>query len=359
MSETIELAPLQIGVVGLGRAGSFHIERLSLRDDCRITATYDDCPAALNRSPGTARRTYRAWQEFLADDQIELVLVASPPASHAEMTIAALAAGKHVVVETPLCLSVFEADAIADAVARCGRQVFVAHTRRWEDDFRRARSVLETGELGRPVALKLINWHYGPAPPATMAAQSPSHGDNAVFPDDNAVFADWRNHSQSGGGMLWEFGVHYFDQLLQLAAGPAESVFARPVPSAKADRDDGFLAIVNFSSGLVAHVEVCRTAAAPLSTGWMIIGDRGSYAGGTQFVPSSDGEVVDTPAVAESRLADEFYAMVVQNLRCGGPHPVPLAQVRQTIALIEAARRSARTGQVAPISQCVSSQNNS
>lgn len=345
MPVTTDLSPLRIGVAGLGRAGSFHIERLGLREDCRIVATYDDCPAALARSPRTVRPAHGTWQDFLADGQVELVLVASPPALHAEMTMAALAAGKHVLVETPFCLSLFEADAIIAAADRHGRQVYVAQARRWVDDFRIAQSVLESGELGRPAAMKLINWQYNLTPSLTAA------GPSVWAKEFNPAISEWRNDAQSGGGVLWEFGVHYFDQLLQLVGRPAESVFARLTPAASARCDDGFVAIVNFSDDLTAHVEVNRMAAAPLSTGWMIAGERGSYAAGTQFVPTREGEVVDTPVSAECPLPDAFYEMVVQNLRYGAPHPVPLIQARQTIAIIEAARRSARTGQVAPVPQ--------
>ncbi|MBS0265557.1 MAG: Gfo/Idh/MocA family oxidoreductase [Planctomycetes bacterium] len=333
-----ELAPLRMGVAGLGRAGSFHIERLGLRDDCRVVATYDDCSAA--RAPGLSRTTHSRWPDFLADEQVELVLLATPPAVHAEMAIAALAAGKHVIVETPLGLSLFEADAIAAAAERCGRQVYVAQTRRWVDSFRTARTVLESSELGRPVALKFINWQYG-LPPRWYEPEASNP------PVQTA--ADWRLHTQSGGGVLWEFGVHQFDQLLQLAGRPAESVYARITPSATAPCDDGFLVLVNFSGGLTAHVEVSRAAAAPLSTGWMIAGDRGSYAAGTQYVPNRAGEVLDLPVATECSLADDFYQQVVANLRTGGPHPVPVAEARQTIALIEAARRSARINQVVPV----------
>lgn len=337
--------PVRIGVAGLGRAGSFHFERLGLRDDCRVVATYDDCPAALAQAPAGSRRPHATWNEFLADGQIELVLVASPPALHAELAIAALAAGKHVVIETPLCLNLFEADAIAAAAQRSVGRVYVAHTRRWSDDFRTAQAALASGELGEPRAMKFINWQYN------SRALLPAQETDILRPEGTATRPDWRRHATTGGGLLWEFGVHYFDQLLQLAGRPADSVFARLAPSAQCECDDGFLAVVNFPDGLTAHVEASHVAAAPLSTGWMIAGERGSYAEFTQYNLNRDGEVVDTPLVPASTLADEFYRSVVDNLRNGAPNPAPLEQARQTIALIEAVRRSARTGQVATVDQ--------
>jgi predicted dehydrogenase len=344
MPRSTDMAPVRIGIAGLGRAGSYHIERLGLRDDCRIVATHDDCPAALTRVPFVSARPHATWQEFLADHRIELALLAVPPALHAELAIAALAAGKHVIVETPLCLNLFEADAIAAAAERSGGQVFVAQTRRWSDDFRTAQRVLASGELGRAHAIKFINWQYNPR------KQWPAQGSDILAGEPASAASEWRRGAATGGGLLWEFGVHYFDQLLQLAGRRADSVFARLTPSVTGDCDNGFLAIVRFSGGLTAHVEASRVAAAPLSTGWMIDGERGSYAAFTQYNPNRDGEVVDTPLVpVTAATADEFYRGVVNNLRYGDPNPVPLDQARQTIALIEAVRRSHRTGQVAAV----------
>jgi scyllo-inositol 2-dehydrogenase (NADP+) len=344
MPLSTDVAPVRVGVAGLGRAGSYHLERLRLREDSRVVALYDDCPGALGRAPvGSPCRAYRSWQEFLDDNQIELVLVAAPPAAHAELAIAALAAGKQVAVETPLCLNLFEADAIAAAAERSGGRVYIAQTQRWTEDFRTAQGTLATGELGEPRNLKLINWHYNPR---ARPAESGSFGDGVL-----SMPFDWRGQASTGGGLLWEFGVHYFDQLLQLAGRAPESVFARLNPEAGNPCDDAFLAIVNFSGGLTAHVEASRVAAAPLSTGWMISGELGSYAGFTQYVPNRAGEVVDLPLPPAPLAADEFYRQVVNNLRHGAPNPVPLGQARQTLALIEAVRRSARTGQVVAVAK--------
>jgi scyllo-inositol 2-dehydrogenase (NADP+) len=343
MPLSADRAPVRIGVAGLGRAGTYHLERLGLREDCRVVAAYDDCATALARADAVARRLHSTWSDFLADGHVELVLLAAPPALHAELAIGALAAGKHVVIETPLCLNLAEADAIAAAARRTGGLACVAQTRRWSDDFRTAQAALASGELGEPRSLKYVNWQYNPQlrPPAEGAALL-NGGPGTAVPD-------WRRHSSTGGGLLWEFGVHYFDQLLQLAGRPAESVFARLTPSAACDCDDGFLAIVSFSGGLTAHVEASRVAAAPLSTGWMIDGDRRSYAGFTQYSPNRDGEVVDLPLMPVPAPADEFYRNVVNHLRNGDPSPVPLDQARQVISLIEAVRRSAQTRQVASV----------
>jgi predicted dehydrogenase len=281
---------------------------------------------------------------------MELVLLATPPASHAELTIAALAAGKHVLIETPMCLNLAEADAIIAASQRTNRSVSVAQTRRWDDDYLTARQVLAGGELGRLLAIKYVNWHYNPRclRDSTNAAPGETLPADGDFP--GLAPRHWRDHAATGGGALWEFGIHCFDQLLQLAGGPPKSVYARLFPtSAETLADDAFLAIVNFSDGLVAHIEVNCAAPAPLSTGWAIAGESGSYAGFIQYMPNRDGEVVDLPVPPVADEADEFYMLLARQLRSGGPNPAPPEVARQALAVIEAVRRSARCGEAVSV----------
>jgi predicted dehydrogenase len=226
-------------------------------------------------------------------------------------------------------MSLVEADAIRAAGGRCGRTASVLHTRRWDDDFRTARETLAGGALGRPRAIKFINWHYNPL-----------------------RSVDWRDDASTGGGVLWEFGIHCFDQLLQLAGQSPESVFARMRPSPAARADDAFLAIVNFADGLVAHIEVDRLASAPLQTGWTILGEDGSYSQFTHYAPNPDGEVADLPLAPVVPEFDEYYARLVQHVRLGAANPVSVEEARGPIALIEAVRKSARRGEVVRVEGC-------
>ncbi len=323
----------------------FHVERLGLRDDCRVVGLYDDCPAVRERHSGGPAVMHSEWRRMLGDPGVELVLLAAPPAVHAELAISALAAGKHVVVETPLCLSPFEGEAILDASRRSGRSVIVAQTRRWDDDFRMAQATLASGNLGRPVALKLINWHYNPKSRRSLRAERRS----TEFEVGGTWH--WRDHVQTGGGVLWEFGSHSFDQLLRLAGRPPESVFARTWGAPDGCTEDAFLAVVNFPGNLVAHVEVNRAAAAPLSTGWMIVGTAGSYSGAVEYVPTAAGEVVDLPISSHGAEVDEFYGRIARHIRLGGPNPVPAEDAQAVLTLISAVRESARTGVVVHIAR--------
>lgn len=341
-----QFSPLGIGVVGLGRAGTYHAERIGLRTDCRIVAAYDDCLHAMQKGAGLAERCAKTWGDLLSDDRVELVLVATPPATHPALVMEALAAGKHLLVETPLALDLPSVDALLAASRRAARSIIVAHTRRWESPFLAARRCVAGGALGRLRLVKQIAWQYSPpAGPtrdraAAEAATSPHH------------FAphDWRDHGSTGGGALWEFGVHAFDQLVQLVGERPLRVNAELYSGLRAgDPEDGFLALVHFPSGLRAQLEVHRASPASVQTGWIVVGSEGSFSDGTLLSVSSDGEVIDQPLPGMTGDADELYASVVRHLRAGGPNPVPPEEARLSIALVDAVSRAARTGRPAQI----------
>jgi predicted dehydrogenase len=338
--------PLGIAVAGLGRAGTWHLERIGLREDCRLVAAYDACRDASQKAAGLADRFAATWRDLLHDDAVDLVLLATPPASHAELALEALAAGKHVLVETPLCLNLIEADAIQAAERRAARSVIVAHTRRWDDDFRAALECLRSGALGKPSTIKHICWQYNPHRRDSGASRGDPRSDHPT----GVASRDWRDDRSTGGGALWELGVHYFDQLLHLAREFPTSISVETYAEPGSDRvDEGFLALVRFSSGLRAHIEVNRASPVPLQTGWVVVGDGGSYAAGTQFTVTADGEVVDEPLAAVNGQIDDFYAAIVRHLRSGAPNPVSTEEARRGIAIIDAAQCAARTGRPAPI----------
>jgi len=325
-------APIGVGVIGLGRAGCWHLERFGLGEVFSTISAWDDCQGAAHRAAGLLPRFAANCRDLINDPQIELVVVATPPAVHAALAIEALAAGKHILLETPCVLNSFEAEALLEAEQRSGRGVIVAHHRRWDADFRLARECLATGEIGDALRIKFVHWQYSLGMSPCIARQ------DGAFPDSH-----WRKEIATGGGMLWEFGIHRFDQLLLLAKDEPISVYARIDHAESRAVDTGLLAVIQFASGLEAHVELNRGIAAPLETGWVIAARHGSYVDGTRFTVTDEGEIVDVP-VAASQAHDDFHAAVARHLRDEGPNPAPLAESLKTIELVEAVRASARTG---------------
>ncbi len=326
--------PLQIGIVGFGRMGSFHLERLSLREDCQTVAAFDSQLEKADYARSFGCRIHERWNDFLDDDEIEVVLIATPPESHARLAIEALRVAKHVVVEKPLCLSVAEADSMINAARGAKRTLSVIHSRRWDENFAAAAQTLQSGQIGHLHAVKLVIWEFG------------------ISAHANSVQDGWRSDWRRGGGLLYEFGAHYFDQLLQLVKSPIESVYARVcgIADGLPDSERAFLAIINFTNGVQAHIEVNLSSPAPVNSGWLLTGTNGGFCNGRQYLLEDDGEIYSSPVELPQGGIDRYYESLVGHLRSEGDVPIPAEEGRRVIELIETARKSAATSKVVVVS---------
>ena len=143
---------LRVGLVGFGLAGRvFHGPLLAAdpRFSLRLVVTRDQerAAAALELHPGAE---VVASTEVLLDrsDELDLVVVASPPATHVDIARRSLDAGLHVVVDKPLCPTADEGRALCEQAERLGLMLTVFQNRRWDSDFLTLRRLLEAGELG-------------------------------------------------------------------------------------------------------------------------------------------------------------------------------------------------------------------
>ena len=142
--------PVRIGVAGLGAIGRVHAGNLAGRIPCaRLARVADTSEAALAavcgllEVPGSTE-----FDDLLEDPQLDAVLVATPPSTHAAMVERAAAAGKHVLCEKPLALEVAAAENAVEAAERAGVLLQVGFHRRFDRDFAEARARIARGELG-------------------------------------------------------------------------------------------------------------------------------------------------------------------------------------------------------------------
>src|SRR5215217_6215534 len=189
---------------------------------------------------GIAER-YRDYRQVLARDDIDVVTIATPNSSHEQITIEALQAGKHVLCEKPLALSLDAARRMAAAARTSGRVNSVNYRYRWVPSARYLKELLETGEVG---VVRQIFMNYFNA---------------AVV--DPATPIQWRQTRAEGGGILADIGSHLIDMALWLV-GPIQRVrgdlwtFTRERPSggngmALVDVDDAATCQLEFASGAV------------------------------------------------------------------------------------------------------------
>lgn len=190
-------APLRVALVGYGFVGKvFHapliqatpglvLHTVVSRDAGKVHADWPDVQVV--GDPDAA----------FADPAVDVVVIASPNDSHAPLAMAALAQGKHVVVDKPFTVTLTEARDVVDAARRAGRLVSVFQNRRWDGDFLTVQRLVGDGTLGR-------------------VAEFHSHFDRF-----RPVVQDrWREHDAPGGGLWYDLGPHLIDQAVQLFGLP-------------------------------------------------------------------------------------------------------------------------------------------
>ncbi|WP_019534366.1 Gfo/Idh/MocA family protein [Paenibacillus ginsengihumi] len=189
----------KIGVIGAGSISESHLKAYRGNPDAEIAAICD-----LNRERAArqaekygAARTYTDYRELLADREIDAVSICTWNNTHAEIAIAALDAGKHVLVEKPLCQTVGQALQVEEAVRRSGKLLQVGFVRRYADNTRVLKQFLDSGELGEIYYAK-----------ASCLRRLGNPG---------GWFAD---KARSGGGPLIDLGVHVIDLCWYLMGRP-------------------------------------------------------------------------------------------------------------------------------------------
>lgn len=268
---------INAGIIALGRAGwSNHVVPLSDHPRFRVAAVADGLADRVQEAVKlTGCKGYSDYKELLADPSIELVIVATPSHTHAPITMEALRAGKHVVVEKPMATSLAEADAMIAAARETGKVLTIFQNRRIDPEYLKAREWLTDGRLGKVSLIRIGRYMYSRR-------------------------ADWQTLRKFGGGMLNNWGAHMLDWGLQLVPD-AELVFADMKQTVSAgDAEDHFKVILKGSNGTVVDVEIVQDYAFPAPT-WVIMGTHGSV--------TSDGKSMTLkwcdPAKLAPLVADE------------------------------------------------------
>lgn len=219
-------------VIGYGGMGGWHVDHARKSDVVNLMGIYDIKPerAALARSRGIF--AYDSLDAVLRDPAVDLVTVAIPNDSHLDVVLKALGAGKNVICEKPVALSTGDLQKMFDAADRRGKLFTVHQNRRWDVDFLAMKHLVQSGEIG-----------------PMLRIESRIHGSRGIP-------SDWRGERVHGGGMLYDWGVHLIDQVLQLLPEKLESVYCTFDHITNQEVDDGFKLELAFESGKTAHVEV-------------------------------------------------------------------------------------------------------
>jgi len=198
----LHLPPVRVGLIGAGNIARRYVTGMSRFPELELVAVTDAIPATAEALAGMAGIVaHRALEELLADESIDLVVNITPPSAHADVTIAAVTAGKHVYSEKPIADSVHAASAAITAARERGLVYGVAPDTFLGSAGRTARAAIDEGVIGEPLAASMFITH--------SKAET-------WHPDPTFLF-------QPGGGPLLDMGPYYVTALVNLL-GPIEEV---------------------------------------------------------------------------------------------------------------------------------------
>lgn len=218
-----DLKPLGVGMVGYGRFGLF----LHLAWGEAVRAVFDRHET--DPSP-TEVRVHHRLEDLLGDPEVEIVAIATEPHTHAEIAVAALAAGRHVIIEKPLATTLPDADLVIAAANRSNRVVTIDYVLRRHRLIGMLREMVASGELGEARTMLVTN----------------------LARVDHLPVDHWFWDERRSGGILIEHGVHFFDLADHLLGERPVSVIGslRRRPDGLVDQRS---ATVGYPSGAVAH----------------------------------------------------------------------------------------------------------
>ena len=246
-----------IGIVGSRFISTIHAESLKMVPAAEIrgvTSPTEGHARAFAEKYGIPNY-FTSVDEMLKMDDIDMIVVGAPNRYHCEITVAAAKAGKHVVVEKPLCMNLAEADEMISACKTANVKLMYAEELCFAPKYVRLKSLLDEGALGDPIFLKQSEKHDGP------------HADHF-----------W-DVEKSGGGVTMDMGCHAVEFFRWMLGRPKiKSVYAHMdthVHKDKTKGDDNAIIIIEFENGVTAMAEESWTKLGGMDDKAEVFGTKG------------------------------------------------------------------------------------
>ena len=332
---------IRCAIIGYGprfRWGWMHARWIGGVHELSLAAICDRDPTCAERARSDYPEvdTYTDMREVLNRDDIDMVTVVTPHNTHASIVIECLNAGKHVIVEKPMCISVAEATGMIEAAKRNERTLAVFHNRRHDGNVRAIKEVIDQGLLGHVFHIELSACGYG-------------------NPEDG-----WRSRKEVSGGGLYDWGAHAIDWVLHIIPSRMVQVtgFFHKLVWHSVSTEDQERAIILFENGAVADItrSSISYAGKPL---WYILGTKGAIVDTgvgaikgyiNDLIGPSGGSFKLITAEGEKEISYKesdwvtYYVDMADHLLRGAPVPVSGENGRRVITVLETAEKSSKTG---------------
>ncbi|MDQ1317889.1 MAG: hypothetical protein QG588_1544 [Candidatus Poribacteria bacterium] len=245
---------INTAVVGYGFAGKcFHSYLASLADGLNFYAVSTRDPerqSAVSKDYNNIK-IVSTVDELLKDDNVQLVIIATPHNTHKDLAIKCMDAGRHVVVDKAMCMNTAEADAMIEASKKNNVMLSIFQNRRWDSDYLTVKKAINDGLLGNVFLFQVTILGYGRP-------------------------GGWRGDKKQVGGQIYDWGAHLVDQCLRLVPSKIDTVFC-DTHHIKWDIDieSHLNCIVKFQNGVSYGIElsnICRIK----KPRWFVLGDKGT-----------------------------------------------------------------------------------
>lgn len=336
MSDTADIG---VGLIGYGLGGrAFHAPYVAVTPGMTLRTVVSRDPAKVHADLPNMR-VVPSVDALLAEPGIDLVIVSSPDELHAEHALAAIAAGKHVLVDKPFATTLADARAVAAAADGGGRLLTVFQNRRWDADFLTLRRLIDEGALGEIVEYesRFDRWR----------------------PEPKAVWKEAR-----GGGSWQDLGPHLIDQALQLFGRPTAITLDLAALRGDAPAPDYFAASLRYPdrratlhSSKLAAAHALRFTVHGTRASWIKHGIDpqeaatvgGAAPGASDWGLDPDngvltrGDAPETAGPVRNERGDYrlFWTALAAAIRGEGDNPVPAAQAIAVMEVLDAGLRSA------------------
>ncbi|HHV61451.1 MAG TPA: Gfo/Idh/MocA family oxidoreductase [Firmicutes bacterium] len=337
-----------LGVIGCGNIGARMIEAFRDVKGGRLVGIAD---VNVDRAREIADR-YGAkvatsdYQELLERDDIDAILVATPNFLHAKNAIDAAKAGKHVLVQKPMALSIEDADQMIFAARENNVILMSCFILRFTPSFAKAKELIDSGVIGKPLVIRTNFSHWG-----IYKAYKPA--------------SDWfYEKSKSGGGPLLDLGVHHFDLLRWITGNEVEEVMAQTATiDNPIEVEDNAFVNLKFSNGIRAQLFLSFTTANTSQAievygtdGTIIAGPAGAIPVPLRLYTVAGNQkeakgFVEVPVPNENSFtkAEQHFVDCILE----GKEPMTTGiDGKKTIEIIQAAYRSAEHGKIVKLDPC-------
>jgi len=337
--------PIRIAVVGCGRISRNHFDAIAKIDGLELAAVCDVIPERA-REAGSRHgvASFDSFDEMLGSVRCDAVSLCTPSGLHPKHGILAARAGKHVICEKPMAISLDGADELVAECDAAGVQLFVVKQNRLNPAIQLLKRAVDRDRFGRIyLANTTVRW---------------------TRPQEYYDQAPWRGTWEFDGGAIMNQASHYVD-LIQWLVGPVESVMAKTATLARRiETEDTGVAVLKFRSGALGVIEVTMlTYPRNLEGSITILGEKGSVKiGGTAvnrvehwtFADYDDDDKLVEAATTNPPTVygfghDGYYHNVLAVLRGQAKAETDGRAGRKSLELILGIYESAKTGRDVPL----------